>query len=461
MLPLSSRPVIAGLLALGLATTLLAGTGSVDAQAVPGRAPCSAGNVSLTFDDGPSAHTPGLVRSLRELRVPATFFMVGQRVAAEPATARLVSRSGFLVANHSHAHAAMTRQSDREITRTLRSTHRLLTRVGARPTRLMRPPYGATDARVEAAIARSGHRSVLWDVDPRDWDGSAAATIAARILAQLRPHRSNVVLQHDGIHNSPASIAAVPRVVNEARRRGYCFVALDDAGQPGFPVPRLSVSTTDAREGEKATVRLRLDRPTARVTTVRVLTRGASAQGGRDFDSRRTVVRFPAGSTRRTLRIRLLRDGLDEPGEMFTVAVDRPRGLHLPDQSQLKVRITDRDREPALAAVDLTVEEPLTDQQVPVTVRLGRPSGRRISLVVATVAGTADEGDYVALRQRIEVPAGTTQVSVPVTVRSDTEVEEDETFVLRIIRARFARILKADAVVTISGQAAEERRGRR
>ena len=443
-------------LSLGLCLALLGvGGGAAGAGSSQRRAACSAGQVSLTFDDGPSSSTRRLVQMLLDLRVPATFFMVGQRVAADPAAARLVSQSGFLVANHSYAHAEMTRQTSAEIRATLRSTQRALTRAGARPTRLMRPPYGAHDARVDRAIDSAGFTSVLWDVDPRDWESSSSpATIAARILAQLRPNSSNVVLQHDGVTNSPNSISAVPRVVREARRRGYCFVALTDDGRPGFPVPSATLRTTDAAEGRVATAVVELDRPTARATTVRLVTRSRSARRGADFTDRRMTVTFPAGSTRRRVRIPLLRDGLDEPTERFEVTIDRPRGLTLGRASRV-VRITDRDPQPTVSGVDLAVEEPVADQAVEVTFRLSKPSGRTIRLLLRTVAGSATEADYVAFRTRVVVPAGASSVTVPVTILADAEIEPDETFAVHLLRARFASIAGTDAVVTIKAQVPE------
>jgi peptidoglycan/xylan/chitin deacetylase (PgdA/CDA1 family) len=106
---------------------------------------------------------------------------------------------------------------------------------GLHPSHLMRPPYGAIDARVRRVVHGLGLVPVLWDVDPRDWAGGSARTIARRVLAGLRPHLRNIVLQHDGVQNSPATIAAVPRIVRVARSRGYCFVALDEHGQPATP----------------------------------------------------------------------------------------------------------------------------------------------------------------------------------------------------------------------------------
>ncbi|HWU22343.1 MAG TPA: polysaccharide deacetylase family protein, partial [Nocardioides sp.] len=70
------------------------------------------GLVALTFDDGPVAgRTEHLVHLLRGLHVPATFFMVGSRVAAAESTARAVARAGFPIGNHTWAHRDLALQS--------------------------------------------------------------------------------------------------------------------------------------------------------------------------------------------------------------------------------------------------------------------------------------------------------------------------------------------------------------
>lgn len=232
------------------------------------RKPCPSGLVALTFDDGPSpTQTPRLVRILREKRVPATFFMVGQRVRSAPGVARLVQRSGFGIANHTWAHPLLTSVSDRTVRKQLTATRNEMRRHGLRPGPLMRPPYGGIDARVRRGIDGTRLVPVLWSVDSLDWAGGNARQIADRILAGLRPHGQNVVLQHDGVDNSAASIDAVPLVVTEARRRGYCFTALDSRGRKVYPVPKLrSVS---------APVRL-----PARAPTGRSVTGGEASVGG-------------------------------------------------------------------------------------------------------------------------------------------------------------------------------------
>ncbi len=415
---------------------------------------CRTGTVALTFDDGPSAElTPRLVRILQSAHVPATFFMVGQRVDSAPAAARLVDTSGFLVANHSHTHADMRRQSSVEVRATLRAAERSFRRAGLRPTDLMRPPYGSIDARVRQAVAQAGLLPVLWNVDPRDWEGGSTSQISARILAQLEPG-PNIVLQHDGVANSPASIAAVPRVVAEARRRGYCFVGLDERGKPGFPTPRARLSLGPpggpVLEGHRVTATITLDRSAGRETTVRLRARSLTARPGADFQPTDTRVRIPAGARSVSVSVPVLRDRLDEPTERFRLTLSQPRGLRL-DLADVTVVVTDRDPEPVVRGVDVSVPEPASGQQVvPVRFTLARVSARPVRLEVRPVHGTASAADATAERTVVVIPAGRRSVVVPVTVLADSVDEPDEQLRLRITAVRHARVGTRDAVVTIT-----------
>jgi peptidoglycan/xylan/chitin deacetylase (PgdA/CDA1 family) len=310
---------------------------------------CRAGHVALTFDDGPSPTvTPRLLATLERLHVPATFFMVGERVAASPSTARLVERSGFLVGNHSYRHQDLTGLSTEEIEATIRSTAAALRDAGVQPTGLMRPPYGAVNARVYAAIRRTHLRPVLWNVDPRDWAGGTADQIAARVLGQL--HRGdNIVLQHDGVRNSPSSVAAVPRIVSEARRRGYCFVGLDEDGRPGFPTARaaLGVQPVDRHvaEGDRLHITVALDREVGRDTWVRIHLSGRTASVRRDLVRPAATVRIPAGRLNAEVVVRVRRDRLVEGTERFDVRLTDGVGL-VPERGKITVVIDDADQQP-------------------------------------------------------------------------------------------------------------------
>ena len=437
-------------LALGVVVSGLALSPTV-AGAERGGA-CRSGFVSLTFDDGPAGPTARLVRILRGAHVPATFFMVGQRVAAMPRVARRVERAGFLIGNHSWAHVDMTTQTSTQVAATLRATHAVLRRAGTHPTHLMRPPYGALDHAARDGIRVAGFVPVLWTIDSRDWQSGTAGQIATRILADLRPNATNIVLQHDGVRRSPTSVDAVPLVIRGARRRGYCFVALDERGRPGFPTPTVSVSATNTREGEPAVATVRLSKPPGRATSVLLRTRSRSATVGKDVDRIARRVTIPAGDLALRVRIPVRRDGTDERRERFQVTIGRPRGVRIGDGSAL-VRIRDIDPPPQILGVDTTVTEP-ADAPTTVGVRfqLSRVSGRRIQMVVATRPGTADGTDYTPTRLRSVIPPGQRSVVVPVEVLADAVEELDETFTVAVVRGRHVRIARP-ATVTIVGAA--------
>lgn len=329
------RSLAAALLAL---VALLSTVVASPAQAVTDlsgshRADGCKGRVALTFDDGPvRATTHRLVQVLRRKGVPATFFMVGQRVAADPGAALEVERAGNLVANHSWAHRAMNTQSYRDVRRSLRATRRAMKQAGLHPTDLMRPPYGALAKPARRAIRDAGYVPVMWTDDSLDWKSGDARQIARRILAGLHPGR-NIVLQHDGVNRSPISVAAVSRVIRVAKRRGYCFTALDEKGRPGFPTPTVTALAQDGVEGGGAVVTLELDKPAGRDTAVVLEAASGTASVGTDLPAFRARVELPAGRLRVEVRIPVGTDAVLEPAETFTVQLRDPEGLRVAQEA--------------------------------------------------------------------------------------------------------------------------------
>src|SRR5690349_23405390 len=50
--------------------------------------------VALTFDDGPSEHTPEVLRTLADADVPATFYLNGRDLAAHPDHGAAIAAAG-------------------------------------------------------------------------------------------------------------------------------------------------------------------------------------------------------------------------------------------------------------------------------------------------------------------------------------------------------------------------------
>jgi peptidoglycan/xylan/chitin deacetylase (PgdA/CDA1 family) len=227
--PVSGRPcrVIRG----GFTALLVCGLLMLPSATAPAGAatPCAAGYVALTFDDGPStAYTATIIDLLVGRQVPATFFVVGRRAAARPDLISRMARAGHEVANHTYDHERLTTLDDAAILRTVDGTDRAIRDADVRPLKLVRPPYGATSARVRATLGSGGYAHILWTVDPRDWE-SSAARIRSVVLGSLTD--GAVILLHDGVSNSGETARALPGIIDGARDRGYCFAPLDDRGR--------------------------------------------------------------------------------------------------------------------------------------------------------------------------------------------------------------------------------------
>jgi peptidoglycan/xylan/chitin deacetylase (PgdA/CDA1 family) len=185
----------------------------------------AAAAVALTFDDGPHpATSPRLLDLLRAHDARATFFVLGERAARYPEIVRRMAREGHALGIHGLRHRTLVLQSAREIERDLREARRLIeAAAGARPVRLLRPPYGFKSVTL-ARVARSlGLTVVAWSVDPRDYDPIPPDLLLARVRARMRP--GSIVLLHER-RDAETTLEALPAVLGLCRDRGWRCVSL-------------------------------------------------------------------------------------------------------------------------------------------------------------------------------------------------------------------------------------------
>ena len=101
--------------------------------------------IALTFDDGPyPVTTPLLVQTLRELGVPATFFLIGRDAEQFPALVRAIAAGGNEIADHTLTHPDLDRLDDGAVRAELEAGAAALERILPDPAvrRLFRPPHG-------------------------------------------------------------------------------------------------------------------------------------------------------------------------------------------------------------------------------------------------------------------------------------------------------------------------------
>jgi peptidoglycan/xylan/chitin deacetylase (PgdA/CDA1 family) len=209
--------------------------------------------IAMTFDDGPhGVLTPRLLDILKERHIKATFFVLGQLVQEHPEIVSRALAEGHEIANHSWDHKALNKLGEGGLRHELSDTSEIISRTTGKPVTLMRPPYGATNPRLNRAIEKEyGMKVILWSVDPFDWKRPGPQVVSQRILAGAKP--GAIILAHD-IH--PGTIEAMPPTLDALLSKGYKFVTVSEllALESRNPVPTPSTpGTPDAqKKGRKS-----------------------------------------------------------------------------------------------------------------------------------------------------------------------------------------------------------------
>ncbi len=202
-------------------------------------APKRAGELALTFDDGPNpAWTPRLLDILAEHNVRATFFMIGRFAQAEPEFVRRMDAAGHLIGNHTWTHPNLARTAATQIRDELARTNDTLAQILGKPVRFFRPPYGARRPYVLRCARDLGLVPVTWNAMTTDWSEPSADRIAARLMQKIDANQrngfaTNIVL-HDGHHaamgaNRGPSVGAAQQIVARYAKT-HTFVTLDAWG---------------------------------------------------------------------------------------------------------------------------------------------------------------------------------------------------------------------------------------
>lgn len=191
----------------------------------PGAGRC----LALTIDDGPSPASDELLDLLRQLRVPATLFLIANHVQRGPAG--FVERAladGHQIGNHMQADGVSAQLPAAAFEVQLRHTERVLQQAAA-PRRLLlhwfRPGGGWFHRRMLRQLAAAGYRLALGSLFPLDTSHPPHWFLSRFLL--LNAHPGAVIVLHDRPDTLAATLHTLRRVVPALQRRGYRFVRLD------------------------------------------------------------------------------------------------------------------------------------------------------------------------------------------------------------------------------------------
>ncbi len=185
--------------------------------------------MAITFDDGPHPEgTPAVLELLARAGARATFFLIGEQVAARPALAAEIAAAGHQIALHGHRHRLQLRLGRRIVEEDLRRGAAAIAQATGIEPRWHRPPYGIYSSDGLRAARSAGLKPLLWSQWGKDWRKfTTPQRIHARVSDRLIP--GDVILLHDADFYSAKdshrrTAAALSLILAELNRRKIATV---------------------------------------------------------------------------------------------------------------------------------------------------------------------------------------------------------------------------------------------
>jgi peptidoglycan/xylan/chitin deacetylase (PgdA/CDA1 family) len=189
--------------------------------------PLNDGEVVLTFDDGPIPQNSYQVLDILAAQcVKATFFLVGRQAQANPEGVRKLLDAGHTVATHTqnHPYAMQQLPLDRakaEVDGGIASVTAALGERSAAISPFFRIPGLSRNDGIEEYAKEKGLQ--VWSADflADDWRHISSARVYDLAMKRLAVKGKGILLLHD---IQPRTVAALPRILNDLKARGYRIV---------------------------------------------------------------------------------------------------------------------------------------------------------------------------------------------------------------------------------------------
>ncbi|MCI5603602.1 MAG: polysaccharide deacetylase family protein [Clostridiales bacterium] len=179
--------------------------------------------VALTFDDGPGGEsTIRILDALKKYNAHATFFVVGSNIDKYADIIKREAAEGSEVGNHTNSHAQLTKLDTDGILSEVNGVKEKVMQLTGQSVVPIRPPYGAVDDNVMAAISDP---VILWSIDTLDWKTRDAQSTIQNIQSSV--YDGAIILMHD-IYSTTADAAV--NVIDWLHSQGYQMVTVSELG---------------------------------------------------------------------------------------------------------------------------------------------------------------------------------------------------------------------------------------
>ena len=183
----------------------------------------------LTFDEGyEKGYTNDILDTLKELNIPAAFFVVKPYIDSEPDIIKRMTNEGHLVCNHSNHLPSMASITDNEKFKKeltdVEDAFKELT--GQEMPKFFRPPMGKYSKASLEKTKNMGYKTIFWSFAYKDWlteDQPSKEYAIEKIKNGVHP--GAIILLHAV---SKTNTEILKTVLLDLQNEGYEFKSLND-----------------------------------------------------------------------------------------------------------------------------------------------------------------------------------------------------------------------------------------
>jgi peptidoglycan/xylan/chitin deacetylase (PgdA/CDA1 family) len=175
-------------------------------------------------------YTTRLLNILKELKIPAVFFLVGSKIENNPDLVRQIITDGHEIGLHSFDHCHAYLMFRRKSIQTVERGYQIIREATGQPPVWFRPPWGAANLFQVICAKRLQMRLVLWTANAADWKIQTGVP-GIRQRLQKKVKGGTVIVLHDSGGESGApenTLRALPEVISDLQQRGLRFTTLAD-----------------------------------------------------------------------------------------------------------------------------------------------------------------------------------------------------------------------------------------
>lgn len=185
--------------------------------------PNSDKRIFLTFDDGPIPEvTEWVLDLLKEEKIKATFFCIGDNIQKHPSIYTRIISEGHQTGNHTFNHLNGWETNTANYIANFKLCENEQLKINTENSYLFRPPYGKIKASQSRIIRQLGYKIIMWDVLSYDFDAKVSPEECLQNVIS-NTSQGSIIVFHDSLKAEKNMKYAIPKTIQFLKSKGFVF----------------------------------------------------------------------------------------------------------------------------------------------------------------------------------------------------------------------------------------------